>query len=130
MALRRLCLGGWLAAMALSTANALRIVLTDWPGFSAAFPGAASPFGHVLAIGLPIALLVALVGLWRWRRWGLWLLGAACVGTLLLDVLADGPRLHLATAIVATAVSTLLLWWNRDGYRSADGLSAGGPAPR
>lgn len=130
MTLRRLCLRGWLAAMALSTANALRIVLTDWPGFSAAFPGTASPVGQALAIGLPIALLVALVGLWRWRPWGLWLLGTACVGTLLLDVLAAGPRLHLATAIVASVVSALLLWWNRDGYGPVDGLSAGGPAPR
>jgi hypothetical protein len=123
---RVLCWRVWLAMMAVSTLNALRIVLTEWPAFAVAFPGAASPAGRAVALLLPALLLIAVVGLWRWRRWGLCLLIAATVATLAFDLAARGPWLHLAAALASTAISAALLWWNRDRY----GLSAGAPAPR
>lgn len=102
--------------MAASTLNALRIVLTDRDGFAMAFPGAEGPVGRALAIALPLALLLSIVGLWRWRRWGLWLLAAAGIATLAFDVLADGPRLHLAAALASLLISAALVAWNRDGF--------------
>jgi hypothetical protein len=112
--------------MTLSTLNALRIVLSDWPGFVTSFPGAASAGGRAAAIALPLALLAAIFGLWRWRRWGVWLLIVATVSTLAFDLLARGPWLHALAALLATAVSALLILWNRGRY----GFTAGVPAPR
>jgi hypothetical protein len=60
---RLICLRGLLALMALPTLNALRIVLTDWPTFIDVFPAAASNAGKLFAIALPLALLVAFIGL-------------------------------------------------------------------
>jgi hypothetical protein len=123
---RMLCWRVWLAMMALSTLNALRIVLTEWPEFAAAFPGAASPAGRVVALLLSALLLVAIIGLWRWRRWGLYLLIVATMATLAFDLVARGPWLHVAAALASTVISAALLWWNRD----RDGVSAVAPAPR
>lgn len=121
-----LCWRVWLTVMALSTLNALRIVVLEWPAFAAAFPGAASPAGRIAALVLPTLLLIAVVGLWRLRRWGLWLLIVVTLATLAFDLAARGPWLHLAAALASTAISAALLWWNRDRY----GVSAGAPAPR
>lgn len=118
MSARIVCLRLWLVAMALSTLNALRIVLTDWPGFARSFPGAEGPVGRELAMVLPLLLLIALAGLWRWRRWALQLLVIATVATLGFDAIARGPRLHMIAAAVSLAISAALLWWNRDGFAS------------
>jgi hypothetical protein len=122
MNVRETVLRLWWAAMALSTLNALRIVIGDWPAFVAAFPGAAVAGGRALAIVLPLMLLVALSGAWRWRRWGVWLLGAVCVLTLAFDVLARGPWLHLIAAAGSTAVSAALIVWNRKRYGFGAGI--------
>lgn len=116
MRARVVCLRLWLVAMSLSTLNALRIVLTDWPGFARSFPGAEVPIGRGLATTLPLLLLVSLAGLWRWRRWALQLLVIATVATLAFDAIARGPWLHMVAAVVSLAISAALLWWNRDGF--------------
>lgn len=114
---RLACLRGWLALMALSTANALRIVAVGWPGFLKFFPGAGSSTMHALAIALPIALLIALGGLWLARRWAVIAAAGTTVATVLFDLLARGPWLHLAAALVSSTVLALLLWWNRGRFR-------------
>lgn len=116
----------WLAAMALSTLNALRIVLADWPGFVASFPAADATGGRIAAIALPLALLVAIFALWRWRRWGVGLLIVATAATLAFDLLARGPWLHALAAAVSAVATAALIVWNRDRY----GFTAGAPAPR
>jgi hypothetical protein len=116
----------WLAAMALSTLNALRIVLAEWPGFVASFPAADAAGGRVAAIALPLALLVAIFGLWRWRCWGVWLLLVAAPATLAFDLRARGPWLHALAALVSVAVTAALILWNRRRY----GFTDGAPPPR
>jgi hypothetical protein len=125
MRARVLCLRLWWIAMAASTLNALRIVLTDRDGFATAFPGADGPAGRVVAVVLPLSLLISIVGLWRWRRWGLWLLAAASSATLAFDVLVGGPPLHLAAAIASILISAALLAWNRDGFVARDTEASG-----
>ncbi len=123
---RELALRLWLAVVALSTLNALRIVLADWPGFVASFPEADAAGGRPAAIALPLALLVAMWGLWRWRRWGVWLLLATTAATLAFDLLARGPWLHALAAAVSAVTTAALIFWNRGRY----GFTAGAPAPR
>lgn len=126
---RLICLRALIVLMALSTANALRIVLWEWPMFEAAFPGVSSPGGKALAIVLPSMLLAALIGLWCWRRWALWLLAFATVATLIFDIAMHGPVLHLAAATVSTLVLWYALWLNR-GVFAARAVTAGAQAPR
>jgi len=110
----------WLAAMALSTLSALRVVLADWSAFVVAFPGAQSQPGHIVAVALPILLLIAIVGIWYWRRWGLWLLVIATIATLAFDAIAHGPWLHALAAAVASLITVLLLWWNLSRFAGRD----------
>lgn len=106
-----------LSLVALSTGNALRVVLTDWPQFVAAFPGAASLAGRACAIALPVSLLLSLLGLWRFRRWGLWLIGATTVATFGFDLWARGPKLHLAAAVLSVFVMAAAGWPHRRRFR-------------
>jgi hypothetical protein len=123
---RELLLRLWLAAIALSTLDALWIVLGDWPGFVASFPRVDAAGGRAVAIALPLLLLVAIFGLWRWRRWGVRLLIVATAATLAFDLFARGPWLHMLAAVVSTAVSAGLVLWNRNRY----GFTADAPVPR
>jgi hypothetical protein len=120
----------WLVIMALSALNALRIVLSEWSAFVAAFPGTNSAMGRPLAVSLPILLLAALAGVWFWRRWALWLLAAVVMATLAFDIATDGPMMHLAAAIFSGLISAGLLWWNRGRFSAASTVSGDAPAPR
>lgn len=126
---RLICLRALIALMALSTANALRIVLWNWPMFAAAFPGVSSPGGKALAIVLPSMLLAALIGLWCRRRWALWMLAFATVATLIFDVAMRGPVLHLAAASISSLVLWYALWLNRSVF-APSAVTAGVQAPR
>lgn len=126
---RPICLRVLIFLMALSTANALRIVLWEWPVFAAAFPGASSLGGKALAIVLPSMLLAALIGLWCWRRWALWVLAFATVATLVFDIAMHGPVLHLAAATVSSLLLGYMLWLNRGAF-AARAVTAAAQVPR
>lgn len=124
-------LRGLCALMLLSTLNALRIVLTRWSDFVLAFPGAASPVGHAMAIALPAALILGLLGVLSWRRWAVWWLAATALATVAFDLLARGPWLHLGAALVSAALMAFAIRANarRFGFNSG-GFSSAGPTPR
>lgn len=102
-----------LAALSLSTCAGLWFAVTNRPEFEAAFPGAADGriyAGLLLLGGLG---LVAVVGLWRWRRWAVVLYGLVVLADLVMDVLADAPVVHQGTVLVGGLLVGSLLFLNR-----------------
>ena len=69
--LRAAALRGFVLLMAASTLNALRLLATRGPEVAAAFPGGGDVM-RPLSVALALGLLASYVGLWRWRRWGIW----------------------------------------------------------
>jgi hypothetical protein len=108
-----------LALLVLSTLNGLATtVLTGGESFRAAFPGATGAvFG--LLVGSTGLGLVAVGGMWWWRRWGLGLFAASGVAIVVLDEIAFAPGTHQAAVIVSTLLVLALAWRVRDRFRSS-----------
>ena len=113
--LRAAALRGFVLLMAASTLNALRLLATRGPEVATAFPGG----GDVLrpaSVALALGLLASYVGLWQWRRWGIWLAMAMSILTFGADIAWRAPRLHLGAALASTAALFLLVAANRHRF--------------
>lgn len=101
--------------MAASTLNALRLLATRGPEVAAAFPGGGDLL-RPLSVALALGLLASYLGLWRWRRWGIWLAMAMSILTIGADIAWRAPRLHLGAALASTAALFLLVAANRHRF--------------
>ena len=101
--------------MAASTLNALRLLATRGPEVAAAFPGGGD-FLRPLSVALALGLLASYLGLWRWRRWGIWLAMAMSILTIGADIAWRAPRLHLGAALASMAALFLLVAANRHRF--------------
>lgn len=113
--LRAAALRGFLLLMAASTLNALRLLATRGPEVAAAFPGGGD-FLRPLSVALALGLLASYLGLWRGRRWGIWLAMAMSILTIGADIAWRAPRLHLGAALASTAGLFLLVAANRHRF--------------
>jgi hypothetical protein len=114
-----------LAAMMLSTLVGVWFAGTNRPAFQAAFPGAARTAVYVGLLGTGGVGLVALAGLWRWRRWALVLYGFVAVVGIVLDLLAAAPILHQITVVAGALIVFTLAYANRRQFRAAAPRGAG-----
>ena len=110
--LRAAALRGFVLLMAASTLNAVRLLATRGPEVAAAFPGGGDLL-RPLSVALALGLLASYLGLWRWRRWGIWLAMAMSILTIGADIAWRGPMIHLGAAVASTCVLAMLAWWNR-----------------
>lgn len=101
--------------MAASTLNALRLLATRGPEVAAAFPGGGDLL-RPLSVALALGLLASYLGLWRWRRWGIWLAMAMSILTIGADIAWRAPRLHLGAALASMAALFLLVAANRHRF--------------
>ena len=97
--------------LALSTLNALRVGLTEPERLQALIP-ALGPVGLRLYLAAAGLILVALVGLWRLRAWGLWLSVGVTAAVIALDGV-HGVWLH---ALVSLVSQGLILWAVRPAW--------------
>lgn len=107
-----------LIGIGLSTGIGVTFALSNRPAFVASFPRAASPgvygaFFVVAAFGI-----VALIGLWGWRRWALTLYAVVALATLAIDRLARAPAAHEAAVVTGATAIFLLAYINRERFRS------------
>ena len=93
--------------------------VTQRDAFQAGFPGAANSVVYAGLLTVGALGLVALVGLWQWRRWAVGLYGVLAVSSLLLDVAAEAPMLHQTTVAVGAVVVFGLVYLNRMWFRRA-----------
>lgn len=113
--LRAAALRGFLLLMAASTLNALRLLATRGPEVAAAFPGGGDLL-RPLSVALALGLLASYLGLWRGRRWGIWLAMAMSILTIGADIAWRAPRLHLGAALASMAALFLLVAANRHRF--------------
>lgn len=113
--LRAAALRGFVLLMAASTLNAVRLLATRGPEVAAAFPGGGDLL-RPLSIALALGLLASYLGLWRWRRWGIWLAMAMSILTIGADIAWRAPRLHLGAALASMAALFLLVAANRHRF--------------
>ena len=113
--LRAAALRGFVLLMAASTLNALRLLATRGPEVAASFPGGGDLL-RPLSVALALGLLASYLGLWRWRRWGIWLAMAMSILTIGADIAWRAPRLHLGAALASMAALFLLVAANRHRF--------------
>ncbi len=113
--LRAAALRGFVLLMAASTLNAVRLLATRGPEVAAAFPGGGDLL-RPLSVALALGLLASYLGLWRWRRWGIWLAMAMSILTIGADIAWRAPRLHLGAALASMAALFLLVAANRHRF--------------
>ena len=116
--LRAAALRGFVLLMAASTLNALRLLATRGPEVAAAFPGGGDLL-RPLSVALALGLLASYLGLWRWRRWGIWLAMAMSILTIGADIAWRAPRLHLGAALASMAALFLLVAANRHRFAAS-----------
>lgn len=105
-----------LAALMLSTGIGVWFATAQRARFEVAFPGTVSlpVYAGLLTVG--VAGLVALIGMWRWRRWAVILYAVGAVAGIALDVLARAPRAHQATVVIAAVAVLTLVALNRQRF--------------
>ena len=113
--LRAAALRGFVLLMAASTLNAVRLLATRGPEVAASFPGGGDLL-RPLSVALALGLLASYLGLWRWRRWGIWLAMAMSILTIGADIAWRAPRLHLGAALASMAALFLLVAANRHRF--------------
>ena len=113
--LRAAALRGFVLLLAASTLNALRLLATRGPEVAASFPGGGDLL-RPLSVALALGLLASYLGLWRWRRWGIWLAMAMSILTIGADIAWRAPRLHLGAALASMAALFLLVAANRHRF--------------
>ncbi len=85
--------------------------------FVASFPRAADPGLYWSLVLTGVVGLVALAGLWGWRRWAVVLYALLAAASLTLDVVAGAPVAHQATVAVDAVLILALAWLNRARFR-------------
>lgn len=111
------------AALMASTAFGVWYGAANRGAIVSAFPGAANSMVYAGLLGTGGAGLVALAGLWRWRRWAVALYGIVALAGVVLDVLARAPALHQATVVTAAVLLFLLVYLNRQRFRNPSGTA-------
>src|SRR5689334_9764658 len=87
------------------TSVALATALARREMFFALFPRA-TPAIYGAQLACAGVLLIAIVGLWMWRRWAFVLAVGMTPVVVVLDMIAGGPLRHM----VAGSISGLLIW--------------------
>jgi len=103
--------------MALSTLNGIRVAVTRREALQVAFPGTADPYLYGIMLAMAVVGLLALLGMWRWRRWGVMLYTAGAIVLIVLDVIVRAPTLHPVTVVAGALVILGLAFLNRDRFR-------------
>lgn len=104
---------GLLLALVVSTTFGVGSALRDRAGFVASFPGAARDPVFYLLVATGLLGLVAVLGLWRWRRWAVVLFLAVTVASFSLDVIARAPALHQVAVLTVGLLVGSLAYTNR-----------------
>lgn len=105
-----------IAALIASTCMALWIAIGRRADFLAAFPGAQHSLVYAALIGVAIAGLVALTGLWRWQPWAIALYGTSGGIAVALDIVARAPLAHRVTVASMAVLVLLLAYANRSRF--------------
>ena len=93
-----------LLAIAFSTAKATLFALTNKEKFLESFPGA-SEVVYWFFIAGAAAGFVSLIGLFHYRRWGVWIFGSLSVAVSVVNFAVNAPAAHsLATIALAGVV--------------------------
>ena len=100
-----------------STTIGVAYALLRRPLFVASFPGAADGRVYWALVLTGMAGLVALAGLWRWRRWAVALYGVLAVVSLALDVVGKAPVAHQVTVVGSAGLMLALARANRALFR-------------
>ncbi|MFN8580478.1 MAG: hypothetical protein U0163_05795 [Gemmatimonadaceae bacterium] len=103
-------------ALVASTLSGVIFAHTHYREFAEAFPGMDHTVFTLMMLSATVGI-ASLVGLWFWRRWAVWIYGLVGVDVVVLDVLARGPVLHIATAVVSTLVVLGLCYRLRGRFR-------------
>lgn len=104
-----------LVLLCCATANALFTATVLRQLFAEFFPGAIGEvyFGLVAVACLG---LVAIAGLWQWRRWAMVLFIVLGVAGFVLDILASAPVAHKIASASATLLVAGLAYLLRDRF--------------
>ncbi len=115
-----------LGAIMLSTGLGVIYAVSNRPAFLESFPGANSPLVYgALLLNAGIGL-TALIGLWKWQRWGLMLYGVAVIASLVLDRIAEAPPAHEVALLVGAAAVFSLAYLNRTRFAASERSDAHG----
>jgi hypothetical protein len=106
-----------LAALFLSTGVGLWYATAHRPDFQLAFPGSRRGVVYVALLLTGGTGMVAVCGLWFWRRWAVVTYGCVAAASLALDVVAEAPFMHQLTVAVSTACVFWLIYLNRARFR-------------
>ncbi|MGH8908889.1 MAG: hypothetical protein ACRD0K_20950 [Egibacteraceae bacterium] len=100
--------GAWLTAvLAISAFAQLPVVVLlylSWRNTSA--HGRPGQGVTLAAMALAVATLVAVAGVWRWHRWGVFLFGLTVAAGLVIDLRTGIPPVVLLVRIALVAVLT------------------------
>lgn len=91
--------------------------LRDRAGFVASFPGASNDAVFGLFIGTATLGLIAVAGLWAWRRWAAFMFVAVTAASLSLDVVASAPVVHQVAVASIGAMIVFAAYLNRARFR-------------
>jgi hypothetical protein len=97
-----------LLAIAFSTVKATLFALTNREKFLESFPGASEVVYGFFIAGAAVGF-VALIGLFHYRRWGVWIFGCLSVVVTVVNFIVRAPSAHtLATIALAGLVLGLV----------------------
>lgn len=98
--------------------NAIYIAIVRHSEFIVSFPGAIGGV-YLGLLGVAVAGLAALVGLWFWRRWAVAAFLGLGVVAVVLDVFARAPLAHQIATATATLVVTVLVYSLRERFSNS-----------
>ncbi len=114
-----------LAALFVSTSVGLWYATAHRPVFQMGFPGSARPGVYVALLATGVAGIVAVCGLWLWRRWAVVLYACVAAVSIGLDVVAHAPRAHQVTVLVGVAAVLWSVYLHRERFLATPGANAG-----
>lgn len=107
-----------LGALFVSTGVGLWYAISRRVAFQLAFPGSVHELVYVALLITGATGLIAIAGLWLWRRWAVILYVGVAVASLCLDVVAEAPLAHRVTVVVSAVSVFLLVYLSWDRFRS------------